>query len=263
VVNMLDTLSSSSQAAPAMTGADDRLTARLTELNRDALLAMYDAAAEATARLAALAKIGLNPVTAVLGGATVVEEWMHYPQGDVIDAVRHSQFYYHAHASGERVDREHGHFHAFVRATRACPELQPANWAEGTSPGDAAAVTHLVGLSTDASGRLIRLFTTNRWVTGEVWYDAASVIRMLDQFDITAQRPCSELNRWITAVVAMFRPQIENLIWARDAKLREFAVENPGRDVYEDRALQVTSAMPVDFLTQIGAIEAALARAAA
>ncbi len=259
---MLDTPSSSSQAVPAMTGADDRLAAPLTELNRDALLAMYDAAAEATACLAALAKIGLNPVTAVLGGATAVEEWAHYPQGDVIDPITHSQFYYHAHVSGERVDREHGHFHAFVRAKQTCAELQPVNWADGISPDDAAAVTHLVGLSTDASGRAIRLFTTNRWVTGEVWYDAASVIRMLDRFDMTTREPCYDLNRWLTAVIAMFRPQIEVLIRARDVRLMQFAAENPGCDVYEDRELQVTSAMPVDFLTQIGAIEAALAGAA-
>ncbi len=259
---MLDTSSRSLPAPLATSGGEDRFVARLAQLGRDRLLAKYDAAAEATARLAALAEIGLNPVTAVLGGATAVDEWSHYPQSDVIDAATHSQFYYHAHAASERVDHEHGHFHTFVRATQACPELQPANWADGTSPGDAAAVTHLVGISTDARGRVIRLFTTNRWVTGEVWYDAASVIRMLDRFDMTTEQPGYDLNRWVAAVIAMFQPQAEDLIRARDARLMQFAAENPGRDVYEDRALQVTLETPVDFLTQIGAIEAALARAA-
>ncbi len=212
--------------APAVV-SDDKLIARLAQLGRDRLAAMYDAAAEATARLAALADIGLNPVTAALAGAAAVEEWRHYPESDVIDAATDSQFYYHAHAVSERVENEHGHFHTFVRASRACPQLQPANWAEGTSPDAAAAVTHLLGISTDARGRVIRLFTTNRWVTGEVWYDAAAVIRMLDRFDMRTEQPSCDLNRWVTAVIAMFRPQAEDLIRARDARLAQFAAEHP------------------------------------
>jgi hypothetical protein len=66
---------------------------------------------------------------------------------------------------------------------------------------------------------VIRLFTTNRWVTGEVWYDADSVIRMLDRFDITAEEPLRDLNRWVTMVITMFRPQIVALIRSRDARI--------------------------------------------
>ncbi len=59
---------------------------------------------------------------------------------------------------------------------------------------------HLIGISTDASGKLIRLFTTNRWVTDEVWYGADAVIDMLDWFDMTCDTPSRELNRWIGGV---------------------------------------------------------------
>jgi len=227
------------------------LEQNLRRLPREDLLAMYDAAAEATDAAAALAQKGTNPVTEALAGATAVEEWMHFPQGDVVDPRTHSQFYYHAHAAEERAAGEHGHFHTFVRPRRIDPALTPA---ADAAAGDNAC-THLIGISTDASGRLIRLFTTNRWVTGEVWLDAETVIALLDRFDMTVDAPSPDLNRWVGAIVRMFRPQIEDLIRARD----EAVAAHGGDDVFEDRALQITSEVPVDFLAQIRAIESALA----
>ncbi len=240
------------------------LVDRLSGLPRDELLAMYDAAAEVTECLAALAERGRNPVTDVLGGAGVVEEWAHFPPSDVIDRTTHSQFYYHAHAAEERVDNEHGHFHTFLRPKKLFPERLPVALPDGATPQqDAFWVTHLVGISTDASGRLLRLFTTNRWVTDEVWYGAGDAIRMLERFDMTVEQPSAELNRWVSAVVRMYRPQIEDLLRVRDAAIAKHQAEHPGRDVFEDRTLQVTSEMPIDFLAQVRAIEAVLACKAA
>jgi len=237
----------------------NRLIDRLRHLPRQDLLAMYYAAADATECAAALAHNGTNPVTEVLGDAEVVEEWMHFPAGDAIDPATHSQYYYHTHAAAERVAGEHGDFHTFVRPKQMAPELAPAPVPHGENSSDEAAwVTHLVGISTGASGQIIRLFTTNRWVTGEVWYDADAVIRLLDRFEITVDKPSHDLNRWITAVVRMFRPQIADLILARDEKVAAFKAAHPGSDVFEDRDLQVTSEIAVDFLSQIRAIEAAL-----
>jgi hypothetical protein len=243
----------------ALATTDETLVVRLRQLSRDDLLAMYDAAAEAIASANALADNGTNPVTEALNGANTVEEWAHYPTGDVIDPTTHSQFYYHAHAAEERAVGEHGHFHTFVQPNRIDPALQPVVIPESAGIDDTAAwIAHLVGISTDPSGRVIGLFTTNRWVTGEVWYDAEAVIRMLDRFDMTVKQPSHALNRWVTSVVAMFQPQIEDLIRARDTKLKQFKAKNPESDGFEDRALQVTSEMPVDFLAQICAIEAAI-----
>lgn len=239
-----------------------RLIVQLRQFPRRELLALYDAAAEATECAAAMAQSGTNPVTEVLSGAGVVEEWAHFPAGDVVDAGTHSLFYYHSHAAEERVAGEHGHFHTFVRPKEIDPAFEPAPLKDA-SDSDAAAVTHLVGISTDASGRLIRLFTTNRWVTGEVWYDAEAAVDLLDHFDITTQAPSPQLNRWVTAAVRMFRPQIANLIRARDAAVTAFARARPESDVYENRDLMVTSEVAVDFLAQIRAIEAALKAAPA
>ena len=204
---------------------------------------LYAAAVEAVDSARALADEGTNPVTAILQGASRVEEWAHFPAGDVVDPHTHSRFYYHAHAADERADGEHGHFHTFVEAADANDKTAP--------------ITHLVGISTDASGRIIRLFTTNRWVTGETWRDADTVIGMIDRFDMTGAAPSPALNRWVSAIVRMFKPQIADLLRARDARIAEFRTAHPDSEVFEDRALQVTSQMPVDFLTQIGAIESA------
>lgn len=232
----------------------DDLVERLKRLPREELLAMYDAAAEATECAAALAQDGTNPVTEVLDGATAVEEWMHFPPGDVVDPQTNSQFYYHAHAAEERVDGEHGHFHAFVRPKKIDSALTPVPVA-GLKQDDAACIAHLVGISTDATGDVIRLFTTNRWVTGETWFDAGAMISLLDRFNVTVDAPSRDLNRWISAVVRMYRPQIADLIRARD----EAVAAHGGDNVFEDRTLQVTSEIPVDFLEQIRALEAALA----
>lgn len=233
----------------------------LRALGREELLAIYDAAAEVIECVAALAGKGKNPVTAALAGSPAVEEWAHFPPGDIVDRNTHSQFYYHAHAAEERADGEHGHFHTFVRPKKLFPDLALLAVADdaASTPQDAW-VAHLAGISTDASGNLIRLFTTNRWVTGEVWYGAEDAVGMLDRFDITADKPSSELNRWVSAVIRMFRPQIAALLRKRDETVAHWQAAHPDRDVFEDRDLQVTSELTVDFLAHIRAIEAALAK---
>jgi hypothetical protein len=244
-----------------MSALDDALVARLLRLRREDLLAMYEAAAEAVGAAAALAASGKNPVTEVIGQAETVDEWAHFPPGEAIDPDTHSQYYYHAHAAAERADGEHGHFHTFVRPDKLFPELKPTPRA-GNGEMQPDSVTHLVGLSTDASGNLVGLFTTNRWVTDEIWYDADTVLRMLERFDMVADKPSRTLNRWVSAMLRAFRPQIEHLIRDRDLTIARWQDAHPGQDVLEDRALQVISEVPVDFLAQVRAIEKALAQSA-
>ena len=243
-------------SGPSVPADAQALFETLQSLPRAELLGLYDAALEAIECMTALAEAGQNPVTEVLGGADVVEEWAHFPRGDVIDRTTHSQYYYHAHAAEERVPGEHGHFHTFVRPRAFFPEPQPAQTDDASQ--EAEPFTHLIGISTDASGQLIRLFTTNRWVTGEQWYPADDVIGMLDRFDIAIEQPSPGLNRWVSAIVRLFRPQIVELIRVRDETIAHWRVSHPDRDVFEDRELQVTSEIPVDFLAQVRAIEAAV-----
>lgn len=232
----------------------------LRALSRTKLHAMFDAAAEAIECLAAMADRGKNPVTEALNGADAVEEWAHFPAGDVIDPVTHSQFYYHAHAAEERASGEHGHFHCFVRPKLLFPDDAPMAVADNAaSVSQTAWVAHLAGISTDERGNPIRLFTTNRWVTDEVWYGAETVIAMLDRFDMTVDQPSADLNRWVSAIIHLFRPQIAVLLRERDTAIAQWRIDHPERDVFEDRQLQIVSETPIDLLAQIRAVETALA----
>lgn len=47
---------------------------------------------------------------------------------------------------------------------------------------------------------------------------------------------------------------------ARDASVAAWAQAHPGQDVFEDRALEITSHLPIAVDAQIEAVEAALSR---
>jgi len=231
-------------------------------LSRDELQAMAEAAREVLNCQRVLIKTGDNIVGEILRGAGTFYEWRHYPQGDVYDAEFHAQYYYHAHPEGERVSGEHGHFHTFLRPLGMPAGIAPAPVPDPRqSEGNNDALCHLIGISMDRVGLPIRLFTTNRWVTGETWYAAADVVRMLDCFVIDHARPSWAANRWITALMRLFRPQIVELLHARDAEIHRRMSKAPGVNVFEDRDLEVASEIRVSVEDQIARIELALTRA--
>jgi len=123
-------------------------------------------------------------------------------------------------------------------------------------------LSHLVAISMDSRGLPIRLFTTNRWVTGETWYGAEDVVRMLDRFAIGTGEPSRPLNAWITAMFTLFRPQMHALLAARDAAIMTWRRRHRGRiHVFEDRRLDVTSLTAIDIEDQMRRVGAALKRA--
>lgn len=203
-----------------------------------------------------------------------VEAWRHYPEGDVFDPATHAQYFYHLHPPGERGADEHGHFHTFLRARGMPPGVRPLVMPELAIAGSPAAPAHvpsapqahedgdpwchLIAISMDAAGRAIRLFTTNRWVTGETWYRAADVAAMLDRF-VLGTAPSDLLDRWVTAMIGLYRPEIAALVEARDAAVMGWRRRRRGKvHVFDDRRLEVTSALDIDTQAQRGAIEAAL-----
>jgi hypothetical protein len=121
-----------------------------------------------------------------------------------------------------------------------------------------AALSHLVAIGMDRFGRPVSLFTTNRWVTDETWYRADDVIRMLDFFEIDLAHPSWPVNRWISAMFPLFRPQIEWLIKRRDDAVAAWQKKKPRANVYEDRGLNIASEMAIDVERQVAAIEQAL-----
>ncbi len=215
---------------------------------------MQAAGAEVNECARVLAKGKIDLVSEVLRGYGTFYELEHYPPDDVFDDDSHSQYYYHAHRKGE-----HGHFHTFVRAPGMPPGAVPTPYdgVEAWPAGDQA-IAHLVAISMDADGQPLSLFTVNRWVTAEAWYPADAVIRMLDTFRIDHAYPSWPVNRWLTAMLRLFRPQIEWLLRRRDKVLADWSRQHPGRDVFEDRKIEVLSELPIDVENQIARLRRVL-----
>lgn len=184
------------------------------------------AAREALYSEAILAKSQRSVVTATLAGADAVAAWQHYPAGDAFDPASGAQHYYHCHPP-QAGDAEHGHFHLFLR-----PD------------GAQGPIHHLIALGMDAHGRLRRLFAVNRWVTGDDWRDAETLIALVPRFDVQLAVPDFLVNRWLTAVVALYADDIAELLRARDAAL---AARGGAPELLEDRGLEVLSERAVDL----------------
>jgi hypothetical protein len=71
------------------------------------------------------------------------------------------------------------------------------------------------------------------------------------------------LNRWISAMFRLFRPQMTALLAERDAVVMSWRRRHRGKiHVFEDRRLETTSSIAVDVDEQIQSIELALRHAA-
>ncbi len=189
-----------------------------------------------------LAKGGLNVVGEVLRGQGEFVEFEHYPTDDVFDQDSGGQYYYHAHREGE-----HGHFHTFLRARGIPAGIAPLAAPHASAPwpqGDDA-LSHLMAISMNRYGFPKALFATNRWVTDETWYAADDVIAMLDHYVIDHAFPSWPVNRWISAMLVLFRPHIEVLLRHRDAVVAWHQRVATTHDVFEDRALEATGSLDI------------------
>ena len=217
-----------------------------------------------------LASRGGNLVSEVTAGVAAVSEWRHYPDGEVYDPTSHAQYFYHTHAAKDRPAQEHGHFHTFLGAegmpagvaplllpeiaVAAVPALPPQ--APPLKRGTRDEVSHLIAIAVDVRGEPMRLFTTNRWVTGETWYRADDVVRMLDRFVITEVEPFEVLNRWVGAMIRLFRPQIAALLRARDETVMAWR-RRRRTHVFEDPRLEVTSSLDIELDAQLASVDGA------
>jgi hypothetical protein len=234
-------------------------------VSRAELPRMERAAAVVADCRARLGAGGRNILCEVAPPADAIVEWRHYPEGEVYDPASHAQYFYHAHPVESRLPHEHGHFHTFLRAEGMPFGVAPLLWPEAavaevavphSAPlkrGQRDEVSHLVAVSLDARGEPIRLFTTNRWVTGETWYPADDVIAMLDRFVMTAV-PSRLADRWLVAVMQLFRPQIAALLRRRDETVTAWRRRRRA-NVFEDPRLEITSSLEIDLGAQLAFIE--------
>lgn len=230
-------------------------------LPRQTLLGMRDAGERVLECLRILNNTDDNIVGELIKNVETFYEWNHYPDGDIYDSITHSQYYYHAHPPEERPG-EHGHFHTFIRPKGMPEDIKPAPVPDYEAPEDPDDnLSHIIAVSMDGSGLPIKLFTTNRWVTGEIWYTAADVHRLIGLFHIDHAQPSWPVNLWVTSIVQLFDPQIRALVNRRDQVIAEWAESHPGSSVFEDRDLEVTSECDIDIDAQRTAIEKALKQA--
>lgn len=192
-----------------------------------------------------LEKSNSNIVWEILRQSETFYQWEHYPKGDVYDPETHAQYYYHAHDPevGQRLP-EHGHFHLFLRREGMPDNIRPLALPDAWDvPEDNDDLCHLIAIAMDENGLPLRLFTVNRWVTGERWYAAADAIACLDAFEIDHAWPSWPTNIWLTQMVRRYRQQIADLILERDRVLSAWQVQHPDVNPYEDRQLEMLSSL--------------------
>lgn len=241
--------------APTTPGKANELGAflpQLADIDLDLRRAMLAAGEEVIECERVLEKAGLNIVGEILRGQGEFFEMEHYPNDDVFDHETHSQYYYHAH----RGDMEHGHFHTFIRGEGIPADLSPR--AHGSLTDESNRICHLIGISMDSWGHPISLFATNRWVTDETWYAAEDVIGLLDRFEIDHAWPSWPTNRWLGAMIRLYRPWISGLLRHRDAVLLAQASSSPDGNILEDRAIETTGQLPIDVAALIGELKKSL-----
>lgn len=228
--------------------------AQLNDLSKQTLESMATAGERILECYRVLRKTEDNVVGEVLRGQGEFFEMDHYPKGDVYDPETHSQYYYHSHRSDE-----HGHFHTFLREKGMPDGVAPIEQTEAPFMAERDdTLSHLIGISMNRAGYPISLFTTNRWVAADHWYGAGDVIAFLDFFMMDMAQPSWPVNIWITNMVRLFRPEIEELVRKRDITIADWQKRYQDVDVFEDRELEITSARDISVEKQITRVNKAL-----
>lgn len=194
--------------------------------------ALRRAGAELLDVIEALQRKGRNVVTELLPAGQRMPSWEHHPADDAFDVVSGYRWYYHAHPLAGAAG-EHGHFHVF-HAVRG-------------------GYAHLVAVSVAPDGLPRRAFTTNRWVTNEVWTPAARVLRRMRGFAMQQPSGLALVHRWLAALLALFRPQLEILLGERDRRVALALKTRP--DLLEDRRTSLLSQCRLDVSRQFAWLE--------
>ena len=202
-------------------------------------------AAEAAQRLYAciqeMAERQTNPVLEVLQGVTSVEWERRYPLEHLRFGGACLRAFYHCHRAPGKSADEHGHFHVFVRAPQAADTLE--HW------------THVAGLSMDMLGQPLGWHAVNRWVSGGLWQQAEKIVMLLDRVEIPPGTLLIE--RWLGAMLRLFRPEIVDLLSRRDRELSRLGASRAATDILADHAVYALAAQPVDLLARLGSLLAA------
>ena len=175
----------------------------------------------------------------------------HYPKGDRIDHTTGAQYFYHCHRENKKI-QEHGHFHCFLRYKHIPKHIRPTPLSDWKKNLDNP-MTHLVAIGMNRYGQPIRLFTVNRWITSEIWYDAEHLSNFIKRFNMTLTDDpyWQPLDNWVESMLKLFSPQIAWLHYQRDALMAERQLTHPEQNHYEDQSLEELSSIPIELNNQI------------
>ena len=179
------------------------------------------------------------------------ESMRHYPKGDRIDHQTGSQYFYHCHR--EDLERgEHGHFHCFLRYKQIPAHIKPTLLTDWDKYIDNP-MTHVVAIAMDRLGQPIRLFSVNRWVSSEIWYDAKHASKFTTRFkmSLTDDPYWQFLDQWIESMIHLFAPQIAWVYTQRDAAIKAHQQNNPDESVYENEHIEELSSIGIDLTQQV------------
>jgi len=175
----------------------------------------------------------------------------HYPKGDRIDYNTGAQYFYHCHR--EDFDREeHGHFHCFMRYKKIPKRIKPTPLPDWDKNIDSP-MAHIVAVSMNRYGQPIRLFTVNRWISFETWYDAKYAPEFVKKFKFTIDdEPYWQvLDSWVENMLHLFAPQIAWLNEQRDETIATWQKKYPNSNAYEDHGLEELSEIPINLADQV------------
>ena len=175
-----------------------------------------------------------NPVLDVLQETPDFVQQRKYPQPPLEFAGGHGRAYYHSHPLADGHPQEHGHFHLFLRH------------GFGTAKEDWA---HLAALAMDKEGQPVRWFATNRWVTGGDWAERSWLLAGVDA--LAPEREAAVLQRWLTAMLRLYRSELEALLDTRDARLADLPAASCGEERTEDRCVYELAQVPVDLVAKL------------
>jgi hypothetical protein len=179
-------------------------------------------ACELLALLEALERAGTSVIDLVREGQPG-EPWRLYPgESGIFDRRTRCQFYYHSHG----VAHEAGHFHT-VRL-----------FADRTA--------HLAAISMTPGGWPQALFTLNLWAVGDAYEGAASLKHHAARFRLGGHVGPVPLIRFVNLVFQAFAPEIARLQEEKIETLARYRAAHPGHDVFEERSIEILSAVAID-----------------
>lgn len=114
-------------------------------------------------------------------------------------------------------------------------------------------MTHIVAIAMNRYGEPIRLFSINRWISNEIWYDAKHTLSFIKKFKMKKNDSSywQILDRWVEGMLHLFAPQIQWINKVRDMTISHYKTIYADDNIYEDPRLDLLSEIPINLNQQI------------